>query len=278
MAGRTAWDIVADEYHRRHGEEGGYSHREYVLPAMLEMLGDVSGKRILDIGCGPGYLTRPLAQKGAKVVGSDLSAELLNIAKENEAENPLGIKYLLLDASRLDGIRDSSFDIVTCNLALHAIEDAKSAIRECGRVIKPGGRLAFSIMHPVTDTVESSDYKRDSRGFYIRLRCYGKERSKAHRGFRLAQVPNYHRPFGFYMNELFQSGFVISGCRELPIRHVNKVVGLPRILRPAVWAGSVFAPSVFSKYLRPGKADDPKIVEMLEQFPLFLLIDATKKK
>jgi len=278
MAGQTAWDIVADEYHRRHGDEGGYSHREYVLPAMLEMIGPVRGKRILDIGCGPGYLTRPLAKKGAKVTGTDLSSELLKIAQGLEREKPLGIEYLLLDASRLDGIKDSSFDIVTCNLALHAIEDAKSAIRECGRVVKPGGRLVFSIMHPVTDTVESSDYKRDSRGFYVKLRSYGKGRAKAHRGFRLTKVLNYHRPFGFYMNELFGNGFVVSGCRELPIRHVNQVVGLPRILRPAVWAGSAIAPSVFSKYLRPGKTDDPKIVEMLEQFPLFLLLEATKKK
>ena len=212
------------------------------------------------------------------MTGADLSTKLLDIAKEIEARIPLGIKYLLLNASKLDGLKDSSFDIVTCNLAMHDIEDAKSAIRECGRVIKPGGRLVFSIMHPVTDTVETSDYKRDSRGFYIRLRCYGKERSKAHRGFKLTKVINYHRPFGFYLNELFKNGFVISGCNELPIRHVNRIVGLPGILRPAVLAGSIYAPSFFSKYIRPEKTGDLKTIERFEQFPLFLLLEATKKK
>ncbi len=166
---------------------------------------------------------------------------------------------------------------MTSNLALHAVEDAKSAIRECGRVLKPGGRLVFSIMHPVTDTVEMSDYKSDFRGFYIRLRSYGKERAKAHRGFRHTEVPNYHRPFGFYLNELFGSGFVVSGCKELPILHVNLISGIPRILSPAVRAGSLLAPSLFSKYIRPVKTDDPKIIGVLEQFPRFLLLEATKK-
>lgn len=278
MAERTAWDTVAEEYYRRHGEEGSMSHREYVLPAMLDVLGNIGGKSILDVGCGPGYLTRPLAELGAKVTGADLSGELLLKARELEGRRPLGIRYLQLDAARLEGLKDSSFDIVTSNLAIHAVKGAKPAIMECGRVLKPGGRFVFSIMHPVTDTIELSDYKHDSRGPYVRLRVYGEEREKAHRGFRMAGVPNYHRPFGFYMNALFDAGFSVTGCREISIRHVNTVVGAPGFMLPAIRAGSAFAPGMFSKYVRSVKTEDPKRLAVLAQFPLFLILEGTKTK
>lgn len=278
MESKNAWDEVADEYCRRHGDEGSYTDQEYVLPAMMEMVGQVKGKAALDLGCGPGYLTRRLARAGAKTTGVDLSEELLETARKIESDKPLGIRYLRLDAANLEGIRDESFDLVTANMAFLAIKDARCAIRECGRILRPGGRLVFSNKHPVTDTAEVSDYGRDSKGAYIRLRKYGREHETGHRGFRFTHLPNYHRPFGFYMNELFKNGFVVSGCNELPIKHVNRLVGLPELMRPAILAGSAVAPKMFSNSFRPEKTSDHRVLGRLAEFPLFLIMEAIKKK
>jgi ubiquinone/menaquinone biosynthesis C-methylase UbiE len=102
----------------------------------------------LDLACGEGYNTRILALKGAKVTGIDYSRKLINLAKKSEREQPLGIRYVWKDASHLKGLADCTFDLVTCFMALHDIEDYESAVAEVVRVLKPRGRFVFSVAHP----------------------------------------------------------------------------------------------------------------------------------
>jgi len=132
---------------------GGFDfYREYLnSPAMLRMIGPVRGLDVLDLGCGEGYHSRILARRGARVTGVDATAGMVEHAKEEERLRPLGIRYLVRDGARLQGV--GRFDLVASFMALMDIEDYRGAIRGVARVLRPGGRFVFSIPHPCFDTV-----------------------------------------------------------------------------------------------------------------------------
>ena len=112
------------------------------------MLGEVKGKKILDLGCGEGYNTRLLAGMGVDVVGVDFSEEMIKLAITEEENQQQGIEYHVADACELHMFEDGSFDIVTAFLAIQDIEDYQKAINEAARVLKTDDRFVFSITHP----------------------------------------------------------------------------------------------------------------------------------
>jgi len=117
-------------------------------PAFFSLVGNVRGKRILDLACGEGSNTRILAKKGARAVGVDFAGKLIEFARRAEKKEKLGIEYYVSDAAHLEGFQSASFDVVTCFMALMDIEDYEEAIREVSRVLKKAGRFIFSMTHP----------------------------------------------------------------------------------------------------------------------------------
>lgn len=117
-------------------------------PALKRMIGNVEGKKMLDIGCGDGYFSRFFAKAGAKVTGIDISERLVKAAVDEEERNPLGVKYFVADAADLSMLKSESFDVVFCYMALMDIRDYESAISEASRVLKSGGRFFVLIEHP----------------------------------------------------------------------------------------------------------------------------------
>ena len=81
----------------------------------VRLAGDVHGLEVLDVGCGQGIASRALARAGARVTGTDATPEMLDAARAHDAAEPLGIRYVLADAQRLDGLADAAFDVVTCS-------------------------------------------------------------------------------------------------------------------------------------------------------------------
>lgn len=111
--------------------------------ALVE-LGDLRGRRVLDVGCGTGRLAAALAQEArAKVWGVDASDEMVAVARETV---PTGVGIRLAEAEHLP-FRDGWFDRVTMSLVLHLV-DRPRALAEARRVVGVGGRLAISTFHP----------------------------------------------------------------------------------------------------------------------------------
>src|SRR5262245_32027758 len=81
-----------------------------VTASLLRLVGDVSGRRVLDLACGHGRLARELARRGARVVGSDISAALLDKARALEKGNPMGIVYIHADAGSPGALEGELFD------------------------------------------------------------------------------------------------------------------------------------------------------------------------
>ncbi|MDT0341209.1 class I SAM-dependent methyltransferase [Streptomyces litchfieldiae] len=120
----------------------------YERPAMLALAGDVTGRRILDAGCGSGPLSAALRERGAVVTGVDASAGMLALARRRLGDDVALHVVDLCDPLPFD---DGAFDDVVASLVLHYLEDWGPTLAEFRRVLRPGGRLIASVQHPFVD-------------------------------------------------------------------------------------------------------------------------------
>ncbi len=118
------------------------------LPAFLEVLGDIRGKRVLDIACGEGSVTRELASRGGKVTALDLSPAMIELATEEEKRSPLGISYCVGNSANMKAVETGSVDVVACFMAAMDIAAVDNTFLEVARVMKKGGRFLFNVLHP----------------------------------------------------------------------------------------------------------------------------------
>jgi SAM-dependent methyltransferase len=117
-------------------------------PAILDAAGDVTGKAVLDAGCGEGYLSRLLADRGAgPVTGVDLCPELVDAARDRAVADGLPVTYQVGDVADLP-IADRSIDLVVANHVLNDLEDPVPAVAEFARVLRPGGHAVALLLHP----------------------------------------------------------------------------------------------------------------------------------
>lgn len=139
----TDYDDFAAAYSA--SNESDLFNAYYERPAMLSLAGDVSGRRILDAGCGSGPLTAALRDKGAVVTGFDVSAAMVDLARRRLGEDA---DLHVADLGEPLPFADAEFDVVVASLVLHYLEDWSGPLAELRRVLKPGGRLILSTMHP----------------------------------------------------------------------------------------------------------------------------------
>lgn len=148
-------DSTAAIYDRTAGD---WQRKEPVLlsdftarPFVLSWCEPLSGRRVLDLGCGEGYVARQLCQRGAaSVSGIDVSAEMINQARAAEAREPLGIHYVHGDATDLSAVPDHSVDLVIAVFLFNYLDRRATAsvIAQVHRVLLPGGRFVFAVPHP----------------------------------------------------------------------------------------------------------------------------------
>ncbi len=140
----TNYDDFAAEYNA--DNERNLLNAYYERPAMLDLVGDVSGQHVLDIGCGAGPLAEKLTQGGARVSGFDSSAQMIEIARQRLDDN---VDLQVADLAEPLPYGDDSFDAACASLVLHYLPDWVDALIEIRRVLRPGGRLVASVNHPL---------------------------------------------------------------------------------------------------------------------------------
>jgi SAM-dependent methyltransferase len=150
------YDLMAETY-AAHNLVSPYN-AYYERPATQWLLGDVSGKRVLEVGCGAGPLTEWLVNQGALVTAMDNSPEMVRLAQARL----VGRAQVLVGdlAKPLDFASDGTFDLVVASLVLHYLRDWVSPMRELRRLLVDDGALVFSTHHPTMDAREhsSEDY------------------------------------------------------------------------------------------------------------------------
>ena len=107
----------------------------------------LSGKKILDVGCGGGILAEGMAGAGADVTGIDLSEKALGVAKLHLLESGRKVDYRLIAAEELAAEMAGAFDIVTCMEMLEHVPDPGSIVAACAALVKPGGHVFFSTLN-----------------------------------------------------------------------------------------------------------------------------------
>jgi len=141
------YDAMAIDYSA--ANEDGAFNAYYERPAMIDLLGDVSGRRVLEIGCGAGPLTAWLVDHGAIVTAMDVSASMLALAQQRVGSRA---GFHLADVARpLAFAADAEFDVIVASLVLHYLEDWQPVLGEFRRVLKPAGSALFSTHHPAMD-------------------------------------------------------------------------------------------------------------------------------
>ena len=157
-----AWNAMGDEWFEL--AQTGESRMCFIMPNMLRFMGEVTGLKILDLGCGEGGYSRALAQKGARLVSVDCSEKAIEYAKALAEKENLCIEHYIRNSNDLFGIEDEQFDIVLCSMMLMDCEDFEGTLREVARVLKPGGRVFASVLHPCFDGNHDTGIGRQGTG------------------------------------------------------------------------------------------------------------------
>ncbi|MFM1806335.1 MAG: hypothetical protein RL212_594 [Pseudomonadota bacterium] len=108
---------------------------------------EISGKKVLDVGCGGGILTESMAKAGAQAKGIDLSEKALKVADLHSLESGVAVQYEYISAENLAAKEAGQYDVVTCMEMLEHVPDPLSIIKACSQLVKPGGKVFFSTLN-----------------------------------------------------------------------------------------------------------------------------------
>jgi SAM-dependent methyltransferase len=181
-------------------------------PALQALLPPMSGVRVVDLGCGYGWFSRWAQEQGAAyVLGLDVSQKML--ARATQMTSAPTITYAIADLEQLE-LPAGAFDLAYSSLALHYIADLKGLFEGIHQALVPGGRLVFSIEHPIFMAPRNPGWLIDEQG----------RKSWPVDGYQLEgqRVTNwlaegvikYHRTLGTLLNLLIQTGFTLGHIEE----------------------------------------------------------------
>lgn len=196
------YDSFANAYSA--DNESSLFNAYYERPAMLRLAGDVSGRRILDAGCGSGPLSAALRANGAVVTGFDASAAMVDLARQRLGEDA---DLHVADLAAPLPFADAEFDDVVASLVLHYLEDWAGPLAELRRVLKPGGRLIVSVIHPSVYAIVYPDAD------YFALTRYSEDYTFAGQS---AVLTYWHRPLHAITDAFASAGFRIVTLSEPP--------------------------------------------------------------
>lgn len=221
-ANRRWWDVAADGYYAEHGDFLGDDDLvwgpEGWTEADLGVLGDLTGRVVLEIGGGGGQGGRWVRSRGAEVVTTDLSAGMLATAARLNAVSRYATPLAQCDALALP-FADAAFDLVfTAYGAVPFVADSARLVAEAARVLRPGGRFVFSTTHPVrwafpddpgpAGLTATMDYL--DRTPYVEVDASGRTTYAEH-----------HRTFGDRVREVTAAGLVLVDVVEPPWKPGN---------------------------------------------------------
>ena len=202
------WERTAEWWQREFTDGADPEYEEQILPLAAEHL--AGARRVLDVGCGEGQLTRLAAKMGAASVGIDPTRAQLTAAVERNG----GPAYAAAEAQRLP-FRAGSFDAVLACLVFEHIPDADAAIAEVARVLEPGGRFVFLLNHPLLQTPGSGwidDHILMEQ--YWRIGPYLVEDTTMEEVDKGVVLPFVHRPLSRYVNAMACHGLLVTHMAE----------------------------------------------------------------
>jgi 2-polyprenyl-3-methyl-5-hydroxy-6-metoxy-1,4-benzoquinol methylase len=220
-----AWNRNAAFWDERIGEGNDFVNA-LIWPATERLLELRPGQRVLDVACGNGLYARRLAAMGVDVVALDFAAEMIARAQERPPVHGGAVVYKVLDATdeaALLALGEGRFDAAICQMALFDMAEISPLMRALARLLRPGGRFVFSVMHPcfnsphMTHMAEMHEQDGDLVTLYsVKVSGYMTP-SRAY-GAAIAGQPKpqviFHRPLQMLLGAAFEVGFVLDGLEE----------------------------------------------------------------
>jgi SAM-dependent methyltransferase len=182
--------------------------------SFVELLGDVVGRRVLDLGCGAGQLAYYLADAGAaQVLGIDASERMLDVARARWAHPRVSYRRESMEEADFS---PGACDLVVSSLALHYVRDYAGLVGRVARWLTPGGLLVFSTEHPIYTARGSADGRAigpDGIRVAWTLDHYAEEGLREHRWF-VPGVRRHHRTLSTLLNGLIDAGLAVERVAE----------------------------------------------------------------
>ena len=222
---QAIWDGNA-EFWADYIGEGNQFQLEIVNPPTERLLDLKPGERVLDVACGNGPFARRMAQAGAEVVAFDFSERFIAWARRRSAETGDNIEYHVLDATdeaQLLTLGERRFEAAVCNMALMDMTTIDPLLAALARLLKPGGRFVFSVMHPCfNSTAMRFTAEQHEQGgevittYAVKVTDYLGLAPAKGLGIRGQPRPHYyfHRPLSVLFGACFRAGFVLDGLEE----------------------------------------------------------------
>ena len=202
----AAYDPIAEWYVAQVRSGSLSAFLGHLASRLLEMAGDVSGKRVLDVGCGEGHVARLFARHGADVVAVDISPRLLHLARTFEEQDQLAIEYVEADLAGGLPCHRGAFDLVVANMVLEDCEDLVGVLAAIADALKPGGRLLLSLNNPyaVAARGKVDDYFRSG----ALAQTFGTDQARY-------EVPFYYRTFEELVSAFRQQGLLLRSAVDV---------------------------------------------------------------
>ncbi len=224
-----------DGYRKLRERERNYNNM-FEQPYLRSLLPPLEGLRVLDLGCGSGPLCRYLASQGAvSVAGVDISEKMLSDAQNHPGHRQEIVSYSHCPMEDFEP-EGMTFDLVVSSLAIQYVEDYEALIANIGRSLTGGGRLVFSIEHPMmTGSPEAWVKDKDGNKVHWPVDQYSIEGSRERHWF-VDGVIKYHRRLDTTVNTLIENGLTIERLLE-PVPTDEEVENYPSLIdervRPA---------------------------------------------
>jgi SAM-dependent methyltransferase len=208
---REVWNRTSDEYQAAHGPQlaasGGLAWGVWQLPeAKLQVLGDVRGKDVLELGCGAAQWSIALHGLGARVTGLDFSERQLEHART--LMDQAGVEFPLVHASaEATPFADGTFDIAFCDYGVMSFCDPYLTAPEMARILRPGGLLAFSALTPIADLVWPAGLEHPGRELVV-------EYWELHRREEPGDTIDFQLRYGEWIALFVANGFAVESLLE----------------------------------------------------------------
>ena len=212
------WNCVAIKYTE---EQEGSDFVESIKRVVEARFERFNGERVLDLGCGYGFFTDYFRSVGANAIGVDGSEKMIEIAK---VRYPFS-EFSVMDITAPFAFENNQFDVIFSNQVLMDIEEVDFVFSECKRVLKTGGILYYSIVHPA---FYDCHWQKDENGYR-----FAKVIDKYIKPYQFTQefwgeTEHFHRPLSYYLNVAAKNGFTLKQtCEPVSYDGINKNSDLP---------------------------------------------------
>lgn len=206
------WDALAERRHIQISSGKDLSFAHVVVPTILSLCQFESHNRVVDIGCGTGFLTKEISGLVSSVVAVDSSSQSIAIAKRHCSENS-NVSFVDSDFSSFVRTTEKKFDVAVANMTLMTVIDLDDVLASVAKILSPGAKFGFTIIHPCFWPNYKNYLLEDWFNYWDDMQIEAPFTISLDLDVSIITT-HIHRPLEHYVTSLVNSGFMISSIVE----------------------------------------------------------------